>query len=568
MPWEHFTIVPLGLHEDENPHALARGELVVASNIARYDNMIGTRPGMQRLAAGQDYDARISEGLAIQGLFEYRRDFDDTRVLVVIADHSSGRRIWFNDTSRYLAGAVTITAGNDNLWNLTEHANLLWGAGGARGDSFWNLDASDTVTPATPAALVLPVSAGAAVFPTYVFSWRGWLLCNGLRPAAGVATAADTNPTVTRYASFGTDPTVAANWAVGNTIGFAAARRGVDSFGSDFSTGFGVYQDNHGDFLLLLGNKTITSVVEDATNDFRVTDHIANGCVAQDAFVSLGLDAGDAVYLSQNGIHSLRQSQEHGARADTFLSWKIRRTFATINRNRMKYIVAGYDHVNGRALFVVPTGSNTFHDTFLVLDTKDTAELTADTARWMIWTLALGAGIVIQKIKFARDSTGAFRWYFATRAGDVLTLSDTIFADFNATAGAGTLAYETALQTNHDAFGSIGRRKTMGDLMLTLSPGGEYQPTYQTIFDYGRQGSARALRMAPAPADLLGTTFVLGTSVLGGGPTIRDEKVYGTGSGRTVSHRISHNGANQPWFLHRLDVDLALSGEDQGDAAA
>ena len=93
MPFRRFsTGVLAGLNEDLNPHSLRDNELVVASNTARIGKAVGTRPGTLRPGSGEDYENQLPEVAAskvpVQGMFEYRKDFDIGRRLIVVAEGS------------------------------------------------------------------------------------------------------------------------------------------------------------------------------------------------------------------------------------------------------------------------------------------------------------------------------------------------------------------------------------------------------------------------------------------------------------------------------------------------
>lgn len=559
--YEQFTAnLTGGLHQDENPAHLEDDELTECTNIALYDTMVGTRPGTVRPGAGEDYETALSEANPIQGMFEYRKNFDEGRVLIAIADHTSApatsARVFYEDGARLPIGsAAVITAGANNIWTFTEHNNLLVAAGGAAADDVWYWDGNVANPPVT---IAIVDSAAARIRPQYVFAWNNYLFINGMR--GGVL--ADNNPSATRYANFAQDVTLASSWSHGNTIGFDATIKGLDTYGLNFSTGFATYRDNAGDWLLMLGNRNITSAILSPASDFAVTDVIANGCVSQRAFVPLGLDSGDGIYLSQHGIHSLRQSQQHGRRADTYLSWKIRSFFATLNRARLKYACGAYDQANGRVIFAVSTGSNTSNDTLLVLDVKDVEEITSKTARWSIWNLNGPSGRkFVQTLTYARDATDNYHLYIGTSTGDVLRFSNTVFSDLDT-------AYTAKIVSKHRDYGSIIQAKRLGDIMLTLAPGGGYTPTMKFLFDYGRRTSSqRQLRMPVSTGSAFGTG-VFGTATFGSASTTSDTKVYGAGSGRTIAFEISHSGKNQPFRIGKIDHQVMLMGEDTGDASA
>ena len=117
-------------------------------------------------------------------MYEWRSDFDASRKLLCVAEHTdfavgtvTGSGVFYQDDERFAQGG-TLTVGADKIWHMTEHNDLIWGAGGADTDSFWHLDPSNVAN--APTALAIPCSAGAA-YPQYVISWRNYLLANGLR---------------------------------------------------------------------------------------------------------------------------------------------------------------------------------------------------------------------------------------------------------------------------------------------------------------------------------------------------------------------------------------------------
>jgi hypothetical protein len=389
------------------------------------------------------------------------------------------------------------------------------------------------------------------MLPNYVYAWRNYLFLGGFNPAVPLS---DNNASTVRFGDFATDLTTAANWKPGNTIGFVA-------YGTSHNTGISSFRDNSGDYLMLLYNDHIQTVNLNPESGFNVpffvSDKIANGCVSQRAYVSLGLDAGDAIYMSERGIHTLKQSQEHGTKSDTFLSWKIRPFFKGLNRNRLKYAVGAYDFRNGRVLFAVSTGSNVSHDVILCLDVKDDETITAENARWSIWNI--GGSKKINELKMLRDENDVWRMYFGTITGEVGYFDDDTFEDF------GT-SYISRFQTAHDAMGSTLTSKNLGDINVTLQPGGSYKPTMKFYFDYGRIVSAnRYLTMA----ELAGAEWNVddwGHGEWAESSTTWSDKVYGAGSGSTIGFSVEHQG--DPFFISTIDYQVRITVETTGDTAS
>lgn len=551
-----------GLNQNEDPTSLRPGELSVATNAYRRGELVGTRPGVVSLGASSDYEHAIDEANAIRGAHEYRRDFDEGRRLITVAAHAgSGNELFYQDGARLTTAGVSLTTSSDYIWAFANHRNTLYGTGGPPGkaqavtEDIFTWDGN--VANAAAVLALTDKGSGIRLRPKFIKSWRNYMLINGLQQAAPIAT---NNPTTTRFCDFGTDPTTDANWTDGNTLGYNANLVGIDGFGENFSTGFGTYQDNDGDWLVVLSNKQLASYQLDASggNDFRYADSIDTGCVHQRAFVSLGLDAGDAVYVSEKGIHSLRQSQQFGGTDAKFLSWKIRPFFNSINRNRIHFTCGVYAARLGGILFAFSTGTETTHNALMWLDIKDPNSLTAESARWYgPWTL--GGGIRVNHVAYLRDEAESYQLYIFTTAGRVLTFSESAFADLSS-------GYSTVLQTNHETYGDVSVEKRLGGTTATVAtPIGGYSISHRAIFDFGRRrSSVLSVPLTSISGAVVGSAVVGTSTLVGSDFVVEARKLYTRGRGHTISHEFSHSGTNQPFYIARLDPAIAGAGEDAG----
>lgn len=551
-----------GLNQNEDPTSLRPGELVVASNAYRRGELVGTRPGVVSLGAATDYENAIDEANPIRGAHEYRQNYDQGRRLIVVAAHAaSGDELFYEDNARIdtSTAPVSMTTSSDYIWGFANHRNVLYGTGGPPGkaqavtEDIFTWDGN--VANAAAVLALTDKSSGVRLRPKFIKSWRNYMLINGLQQATPIAT---NNPTTTRFATFGSDPSNDANWLDSNTLGFNANLIGVDGYGENFATGFGTYQDNDGDWLLVLSNRQIASYQLDSNgNDFRYADSIETGCVHQRAFVSLGLDAGDAVYVSEKGIHSLRQSQQFGGTDAKFLSWKIRPFFNSLNRSRIHFTCGAYAARLGGILFAFSTGTSTTHNALMWLDIKDPGSLTAESARWYgPWTL--GGGIAVNHIAYIRDEAEQYQLYIFTTAGRVLTFSESAFSDL-------TNGYSTVLQLNHESFGDVAAEKRLGGTMATVAtPIGGYSISHSAIFDFGRRRSAVvSVPLSPQSGSVVGSA-VVGSAVVGSDFVVEARKLYTRGRGHAISHEFSHSGTNQPFYIARLDSQVSGAGEDAG----
>jgi len=385
--------------------------------------MTGTRPGVEY--GDTDYTASLGADDNIQGIHEYARNYDTERDLIVISEG----KVYKSNVAAALntvTNSVVITAGQNNLWTFTDFQDKMFAAGGAAGDSFWFWDGNTTGS-----GILDWVDLGFDV--KYVFSKWNMIFVGGVANSGAYSPTFDENPMVWRYCDYATDATDPANWKSSNVLPgqLLGENYGVGTYGGEYSTGLGSHQSNQGDFLLLLTNKRIVSFVPNSgvtsnANAFRLFDTVGTGCVAQNAFVNLGLDVGDAVYIGPDGIHSLAQSQEFGATVSEYLSWPIRKTWDTINHSRLKYASGTYWPNEGLVLFCVTSGGGTTNDLILCLDIKNSGRLTPSSVRWYKWYLN---GITANIIRPIRGSDGKPYPYVGGISGEVVRFDRGYYSD-------------------------------------------------------------------------------------------------------------------------------------------
>jgi len=534
-----------GLNEDENRQALRPADLRVALNCARKGGMTGTRPGVTY--GDSDYTVAIAgTNPAITGIFDYRRNRDDDRDLLVVQDgdvfkDSSGTAL---DKS---TNSVTISTGNDYHWTFASYQDKVFAAGGKDGDSFWYWDGAGALNKVS-----LVDSGGSAVDVKYVFAKWNMIFVGGMNGANF-----DDNEMVFRYCDYATDATVATNWKSANVLPgqLLGENFGVSSYGSEYNTGIASFQDNRNDSLLFLTNERIVSFVPNPNltsnaNAFRLQDTVATGCVNQNAFVNLGLDVGDAVYLSQDGIHSLAQSEQFGDRVTQYLSWPIRKTFDTLNRSRFKYASGAFWPTEGMVLFSVATGSNTTNNLILCMDIKGADRITPETVRWYRWDLT---GITANVIRAVRGSDKKPYLYVGGTAGQLVRFDRDTYSDL------GTGAISTVIQTKDEDFGLPSREKHIGDTYCILQGSGNYTINHSTMTDDGEIQLQTSAIEVPNTGSVY-DTGVYGTATYGDSESVIRHRIPGVGSSVTIGHRFAHAVANEPFWLGVMNQEVMISG--------
>ena len=569
MAYRNFTIPEiLGLNQDENPESVKPGELAVADNLARRGSFVGTRPGAAPLAPGSDYENAVAEANAIRGAVEFRENFDENRSLIVVADHTTGSKVFYEDAAQ-LGGTPVINADQDYIYSFAVHANVLYGTGGPPGhaqvqtEDIWTWD-GDAAGPSNATVIALTDKGTTArLRPKFVKTWRNFLLMNGFQQTTANRRPSN-NPSVTRYATFAADPSLDASWPDSKTVGFNAIRAGLDSYGENYATGFGEYTDNRGDFLILLSNRQLAAVKGDSQfgNDFIVTDTIYPGCVHERAFVNLGLDVGDAVFVSETpGIHSLRQSQEHGQNDGHFLSWKIRPLMNSLNPSRLPFTCGAYAANLGMVVFAMSTSANTTegHDILMALDVRDPDSLTAKGALWYgPWVL--GGGLKVNHLAYMRLEDDTPSLLLFTTTGEVLSLDEDVHADLT------TNNYAAITELHPISYGSLLEEKRYGDTMVEVgSDTGGFSISATAKANFGsKSGRAISVDIPGGTGGLVGTAVVGDGTVVGGNFTVAAKKLYTARRGHNLSLRFEHGGLNQAYYIGRIDQQVSGAGEDAG----
>jgi hypothetical protein len=341
----------------------------------------------------------------------------------------------------------------------------------------------------------------------------------------------------------------------------------------------GSHQSNQGDFLLLLTNKRIVSFVPNANvtsnaNAFRLFDTVGTGCVAQNAFVNLGLDVGDAVYIGRDGIHSLAQSQEFGATVTEYLSWPIRKTWDALNHNRLKYASGTYWPNEGLVIFCVSSSSSDVNDLALCLDIKNAGRLTPSSVRWYKWSFTdPDSPFTPNIIRPIRGSDGKPYPYVGGTSGEVVRFDRGYYSDLS------TGMIDVEFRTRDEDFGMASREKHTGDTYVSFQGVGNFKIKHTYIFDDGTIEGQTSFIEAPSQETSWCTVFnpkdpsngaEWDSSPLpewGGEDVTVRHRLAGIGSSPTIGHRFTHDGTNEPFWVGLINQEVMISGPTDDSTA-
>jgi hypothetical protein len=536
-----------GLDQNENPHGLPTASLSSATNVWRLGRSIGTRPGTI-LDPDEDYAEPIVAG-AVVGIADYRRNRNASRTLVVVvpgAIHTD------DGTTLTLGAGVVVDNAAERPWTFVQHKNKLFAAGGDVGvaDTAWYWDAGAGTT---ANRLVILNNAGANIEPRFICEFGNRLFAGGF-----TGTDPSGNPGIVRYSALNDGLT----WPTENTIGGNFSVGGFAADAEEYVTGLSTYKSNDGRWLLVGTNRRLYPLLEgfNPAQLFTTTDEISVGCAGHLLYVNPGVDSGDAVYVSDEGIHSMRETQEVGPRSDRFLSWKIRKAFKDINRARLDWAVAGYWREHGLAVIALPTGSSLVNNLVLVLDMKDSGDrLSADSAMWFPWTMS-GTNHQISYLAPGRLESGLPVLYWGDQGGRVGVFTTDTYADLG-------VAYTSRFRTKFSDFNSAMATKTLGDFLVdagAAQPNEDYNPLFQAIFDWGSSsGEVFPIQFTESGSWVLGVSILGVDTILGGGESIFHHKFHGSGEFQTCAFDVQHTGVDQPFYIHRIAGEVAATGEGQ-----
>lgn len=296
-----------------------------------------------------------------------------------------------------------------------------------------------------------------------------------------------------------------------------------------------------GDLFVTKGRKTYR-VVGNHPSNYQILP-VTNGLGGIGVRSVAAVDLDDVVYCSQKGFHSLAATDAHGDFKGAFLSAKIQPTFNDFNQPRLKYVQSAYIPDLNSIAFAVsgPSANNNNEIYFYNVNIKE----------WYRWP-----DISCQAITQHISSDGLSKLLIGTNAGRVVESQNGTYTDF------GTTGIDYLIKTG--AIYPDGNPNTMkGFKMLTLifRPLSTFMFTAKVKID---NFSPQTLTFQDeSGTDLLGTTFILGSSTLGASDVMAPFSFPIDGYGRGITIEIENNGTAQQVELYGLIIEYEPADLDQ-----
>ena len=245
----------------------------------------------------------------------------------------------------------------------------------------------------------------------------------------------------------------------------------------------------------------------------------------------------DIYWVSNVGIHSLSATQKYGDTEAAFLSYPIQNQFRALNQSRLQYAVGFYHPDRNIVGWTFSTGSNSSNNQVFCYNYA--------TGFWATWTLGGFGPSTVAILK--TPSTGKPRLYFGAYDGFLRSGDQTTLADDNADTGyAARVRTPTHLRLS-DSATELHEKSFMG-IVSIVKPMGNYTAALQIGVDTRIQSDTVSL--LAGSGDLIGSTFVIGTSLIGASNATTIVPTPIGELGRSIYAQWTQSGVNQDFELY------------------
>lgn len=287
--------------------------------------------------------------------------------------------------------------------------------------------------------------------------------------------------------------------------------------------------------LFVAKKNKIYQVIGDTPENFQVVD-VSQGIGMESHAASAAVDQDDVLYLSSKGAHSLATTSNYGDFQATYLSAKIQPTFNSFQRARLPFSQAVYVSPINSVAFSVSESDSNLMDTIWLYNVQ--------VKEWYRWpsVSAQALGLILL------SSTPTL--FIGTYDGRVLQAQAGSYTDFDTTG----IRYRIKSGTIYPD-GSPHTIKAFKRLTLFYRPVGSYSFTARVKVDnYSEQ--VLVFSQTDNGADLLDTTFILGSSLLGAGSQFSPNSLPIDGYGRGMTLEIEQTGTGEQIAIYGYAIEF------------
>lgn len=296
-----------------------------------------------------------------------------------------------------------------------------------------------------------------------------------------------------------------------------------------------------GRFFVSKKNK-IVDLRGDAPENFRpvvITEGL--GMVSHGAIIPV--DVNDLMFVSDKGFHSMVATDTQGDFDSAFLSIKIQPAFNSFESEAIDKISgAYYPDLNSVAFTVTDSGSTTNNNMYLYNIIEQ---------EWYRWPDVYAQSVAIYQ-KNNRDK----KLLLGTNAGRLVETENGSYTDYGSAGPALTVKTGTIYPGNDPQ-----SLKLFKKLSLYFKPTGDFTFTVKYQIDNYTENSLTFTQ--PETTDLLGSSFILGSSTLGNNAKLAPITQSIDGIGRGITLTIESSGTEQPIEIYGYAIEWEYADINQ-----
>lgn len=289
------------------------------------------------------------------------------------------------------------------------------------------------------------------------------------------------------------------------------------------------------------GNKII-DLRGDSPENFKpetITEGL--GMRSQNAIVPVDVD--DLMFISSRGIHSMAATDTQGDFEGAFLSQKIQPSFKGFTPGRLEFTSGCYIPNLNSVLYAVSEGGSITNNSIYAYNILQ--------KEWYRWP-----NTDAQFITTYTSASNSYRPMFGDSFGRVVLANSDIYTDFDSD----PIVYEIKSGTiypNNDPKGL----KMFKRICLYFRPTGDF--IFSVNYKIDNQASQTISFEQEASTDLLGASFILGSSILGVSTTFAPHSKSIDGIGRGITITITSNDASSTMELYGYDIEWEYADINQ-----
>lgn len=271
-------------------------------------------------------------------------------------------------------------------------------------------------------------------------------------------------------------------------------------------------------------------ILGDSPENFQVQP-ISSGMGNEGAF-SVAVDETDAYFISKRGIHSQAATDAYGDTDAAYLSAKIKGSFNDFEASQLKYIQGAYiPELNSVAFSICEDGEQSQQDVWLYNFEVQPPE--QNPGVWYRWP-----NISCTALN-RRFTNNKYKLVFGTASGRIIQAQkENDYSDFGTTGISYVIKTGTIYPGNDPQSMKLFKRITM-----IYRPKGNFNFGVMAKIDNHEQQSFSFNEVSGL--DLLGESFILGSSILGSANTLAPFTYTMDGYGRGITLTISQPSADE-----------------------